>query len=100
MATHPAPERNLPPPPLPAPSRLLVSVPQLAAMQPALSVSGIRWDLFNRELNGLAQSGAVIRRGRRLLLDAELYIDWLAKSGGTPTSITRNRAATPRRAGK
>lgn len=58
----------------------LLTVEQMAAEQPGLSVGGIRWDLFHREKNGLAASGAVIRRGRRLLLDRDRYLDWLTSS--------------------
>lgn len=62
---------------VPAPSRILLNVKQLAQQQPALTEGGIRWDLFNRETNGLAKSGAIIRRGRRILIDPARYLDWL-----------------------
>jgi len=62
----------------PAPSRIILSVRQLAQEQPALSEGGLRWMLFNRERNGLASSGAVIRRGTRVLLDRERFLAWLA----------------------
>ena len=78
MRRHPSPERDAPPAPLPPPSRTFLTVTQLAQQQPGLSVGGIRWDLFNRATNGLAESGAVIQRGRKLLIDAELYLKWLA----------------------
>ncbi|TCT20279.1 hypothetical protein [Thiobaca trueperi] len=55
----------------------LYSVKQLAAAEPALSVGGLREDLFHRHTNGLEASGAVIRRGRRLLLHRERYMAWL-----------------------
>jgi hypothetical protein len=62
---------------LPTPSRVLLTVKQMAQQQPALSEGGIRWDLFNRDHNGLAKSGAIFRRGRRILLDPEIYLKWL-----------------------
>ncbi|MGA7980546.1 MAG: hypothetical protein WCA32_09995 [Chromatiaceae bacterium] len=75
----PAAERYSARDPVPPPSRVLLTVRQLAEQQPGLTVGGIRWDLFNRRTNGLDQSGAVVRRGRRLLIDANAYVDWLTR---------------------
>jgi hypothetical protein len=58
-----------------------LTVRQLAEQQPALSEGGIRWDLHNRGTNGLAKSGAILQRGRRLLIDPERYLSWLASRG-------------------
>ncbi|MBK1716665.1 hypothetical protein [Thiocystis violacea] len=63
--------------PIPAPSRSLLTVRQLATQQPALTEGGIRWDLFNRDHNGLSKSGAIFRRGRRILIDPESYLAWM-----------------------
>ena len=63
---------------IPTPSRVLLTPRQLAAQQPGLTIGGIRWDLFNRDKNGLAQSGAVLNRGRNLLIDPERYLQWLS----------------------
>jgi len=38
--------------------------------------------LFNRQYNGLAQSGAVVQRGRKVLIDADRYVDWMARGQG------------------
>ena len=54
-----------------------VTVPQLAKIEPALGVGAIRDDLFHRKHNGLEASGAVIYRGRRILLHRERYLGWL-----------------------
>ncbi|MBK5965233.1 hypothetical protein CCR95_14330 [Thiocystis minor] len=62
---------------IPTPSRVLVTVKQLVAVQPALSEGGVRWDLFNRDINGLTKIGAIFRRGRRILIDPEAYLRWL-----------------------
>ena len=67
--------------PIPAPSRVLLSVKQLAQQQPALSEGGIRWDIHNAEHNGLARSGAILRRGRRILLDPDKYLAWMESRG-------------------
>lgn len=60
-----------------APTRVLVTVKQLCELQPALTEGGVRWDLYNQQRNGLAKSGAIIRRGRRILIDPERYLGWL-----------------------
>ena len=59
----------------------IYTVQQTANEIPALSESAIRWHLFNREQNGLSKSGAIIKNGRRVLLDLQKYIEWL-RSGG------------------
>jgi hypothetical protein len=64
---------------LPSQKRTLLTISQLAQQQPALTVGGIRWDLFNRTKNGLAQSGAIIQRRRKILIDADRYLDWLSR---------------------
>jgi hypothetical protein len=63
---------------LPAASRIYLNVRQFAETQPGLTEAALLWDLFNRATNGLAESGAIIRRGRRILIDPERYLDWLA----------------------
>ncbi|WP_296700727.1 hypothetical protein [Thiocapsa sp. UBA6158] len=69
------------PPPLHPTAPTLYTVRDLARCEPALTVGGIRDDLFHRSTNGLEESGAVIRRGRRLLLHRELYMTWLLARG-------------------
>lgn len=38
---------------------------------------GIRHAIFHRDSNGLAQSGAIVRFGRKLLLDEARFVDWM-----------------------
>ena len=61
--------------------RILFTVQQMADSQPALTIGGIREDLFYRRTNGLQARGAVIRRGRGLLLHGPRYLDWLLNRG-------------------
>jgi len=42
---------------------------------------GLRWEIFNKHSNGLAESKAIIKHGRRVLIDSDRYFDWLS----TPT---------------
>jgi hypothetical protein len=65
------------PTPIPQPSRVLLTPRQLASWQPGLTLGAVRWDLFNRDKNGLAASGAVLHRGRNLLIDPERYLSWM-----------------------
>ena len=57
------------------------TVEQVAKEIPALTEPAIRWHLFNRKFNGLSESGAVIKNGRRVLLDLPKYIEWLRSQG-------------------
>lgn len=66
--------------PLPPPRRIVLTVAQLAERQPGLSVGSIRWDLFNRTTNGLAESGALMMRGRRILIDPDKYLEWMSNN--------------------
>ena len=38
----------------------------------------IRMDIFKAEQNGLAAHGAIVRLGRKVLLDANRYGNWIA----------------------
>ena len=68
------------PAPIPTPESILLTVKQLALQQPALNVGGIRWAIFNENSNGLADSGAVVRVGRRVLIDPALFMAWMRTS--------------------
>lgn len=61
----------------PPPDVILCTVQQFAGQQPALSEGSIRWAIFNAETNGLEESGALIRAGRRVLIDPVRYLAWL-----------------------
>lgn len=57
-------------PPIPA----LLTVRQMAERQPGIA---LRWAIFNENYNGLAASGAVVRVGRRVLIDPVLFDAWM-----------------------
>ncbi len=54
-----------------------VSINQLAQRQPALTVGGLRHWIFNEEKNGLKDSGAIIRIGKKLVIDEGKFIAWI-----------------------
>ena len=42
-----------------------------------ITEGGLRWEIFNKEKNGLKDSGALLKRGRKILIDADRYFEWL-----------------------
>jgi hypothetical protein len=58
-----------------ASERHLYTVAQFAQKHPAFSIGGLRWLLFHRKSNGLER--AVLRVGKRVLLDEKLFFNWL-----------------------
>lgn len=60
----------------------LKTVTQIITDTPGLTHGGVRWDLFNADKNGLADTGAIIRRGRRILIDEDLYLRWMRDRSG------------------
>lgn len=61
-----------------APKHNLMTVRQFCEANPAFTEGSIRWLLFNRETNGLAV--ALVKKGRRLWIDADAFFDWLEES--------------------
>lgn len=57
--------------------RNVSTVKQFCVRNPAFTEGGVRWQIFNEETNGLAKSGAIIRMGRRVLIDEDRFFDWL-----------------------
>jgi len=56
----------------------LETVKTLSAKHPGvIREGGLRWEIFNKETNGLAESKAIIKHGGKVLIDADLYFDWL-----------------------
>jgi hypothetical protein len=62
------------------PRPTLRTVKQFCQHHPAFTEGGIRWLLFNRELNGLQK--AVVKIGRRLLIDEDAFFAWIDEQKG------------------
>lgn len=63
---------------LPAsPEQELHTIEQLCDRERAFRIGGVRWMVFNRDSNGLEKSGALIRVGRRVLIDRPKFLAWL-----------------------
>ena len=80
----------------------LFTIPQFVDAHPAFSVSGIRaWILASkphRDRKGVAcpSNGfdtAVVRAGRKILIDEEKFFAWLAAQQPTPETSGRIQAA-------
>lgn len=55
----------------------LRTIKQFVQENPAFTVGGIRFQIFNENSNGLKEAGAIIRIGRKVLIDADRYFDWV-----------------------
>jgi predicted DCC family thiol-disulfide oxidoreductase YuxK len=55
----------------------LLTVYQFCAAYPAFKIGGMRAWIFKEHQNGLAKSGAVLRIGRKILIDPEKFFEWV-----------------------
>lgn len=55
----------------------LQTVPQFSKSNPAFPVGGLRYQIFNEDKNGLKDAGAIIRVGRKVLIDTDKYFQWV-----------------------
>jgi len=63
-----------------------LTVKQFNEKHPAFPVGGLRDRIFHAKSNGLAQSGAIVRNGRRVLIREDKYFNWLeSQNSGVAT---------------
>ena len=55
----------------------LSTVNQFTEKHPAFTKGGLRALIFNEHSNGLARSGAVVRIGRKVLIDEVKFFRWI-----------------------
>ena len=55
----------------------LSTVKQFSNKHPAFPEGGLRHRIFYADSNGLNESGAIVRNGRRVLIDEEKFFAWL-----------------------
>jgi hypothetical protein len=53
----------------------LLTVQQFSEKHKGFTLGGLRWLLFHRDTNGLSR--AVVRLGRKILLDEEEFFAWV-----------------------
>lgn len=54
-----------------------MTVKQFCENYPAFKTGGIRGLIFNEHENGLAKSGAIVRMGRKVLINSQKFFEWL-----------------------
>lgn len=59
------------------PANIYFTVRQLSKRHPAFSNGCLRWLIYNAETNGLEASGALIRIGRKIIIDEALFLGWV-----------------------
>ena len=47
----------------------------------AVTIGGLRNQIFHADKNGLQQSGAIIRLGRKILINEEKFFAWIEGGG-------------------
>jgi len=53
------------------------TVRQFSDNHTAFTKGGLRALIFNEKSNGLADSGAIVRVGRKVLIDEEKFFSWI-----------------------
>ena len=61
------------------PKRVLRTVPQFCDENRFVTEGGLRFQIFNEEKNGLKEAGAIVRIGRKILIDVPRYFHWIDK---------------------
>ncbi|KTD25449.1 Uncharacterised protein [Legionella lansingensis] len=59
---------------------LLSTIKQFCQKHPAFTEGGIRDRIFYADSNGLKKFGAILRNGRRVLIDEEKFFQWLKEN--------------------
>lgn len=55
-----------------------LTVNQFSEKHPAFTRGGLRALIFNENSNGLAKAGAIVRIGRKVLIDEGKFFGWVA----------------------
>lgn len=54
-----------------------LTVNQLCDKHKAFKIGGVRSQIFNADQNGLKESGAIVRNGRKILINESKWFAWL-----------------------
>ena len=55
----------------------LLTVSQFCAKHSFISQGGLRFQIFNADNNGLASFSAIVRMGRKVLIDESRHFEWV-----------------------
>lgn len=61
----------------------LSTVKQFSDKHPAFPIGGLRHRIFHEQINGLAKSGAIVRLGRKVLINEEKFFSWVEAQNRT-----------------
>jgi hypothetical protein len=56
---------------------IYLTVNQFTTKHPAFTLGGLRAWIFNSNTNGLKESGAIVRIGRKVLIREDLFFSWI-----------------------
>jgi hypothetical protein len=62
--------------------RKLKSVSQFCETYPIFSIGAMRSYIFFEDQNGLKASGAILRLGRKILINDEKFMEWIENQNG------------------
>jgi hypothetical protein len=71
----------------------LLTVVQFSQKHPAFPIGGLRFLIFNEHKNGLAKSGAVVRFGRKVLINEAKFFERILSDSPVQTTKSRHTAA-------
>ena len=57
----------------------ITTVTRFAEKHDGNTEQSIRWAVFKADQNGLAESGAMFRKGRRVFIVEDRYLNWLSQ---------------------
>ena len=60
-------------------SPALLTVSQFCTKHVFITQGGLRFQIFNADNNGLASFGAIVRMGRKVLIDESRYFEWVER---------------------
>ena len=63
------------------------TVKQFCERYPAFTNGGLRFQIFNESNNGLKAAGAIIRNGRKVLINEDKYFLWLESNQVSKSGI-------------
>ena len=67
---------------------IVITVSEFSKRHSAFTEASLRWLIFRAAENGLANSGALIRIGRRILIDEARFMQYLRDQGQPSKSVT------------
>jgi hypothetical protein len=64
-------------PSIPSVRDKFLTVEQFVSKHQCFTIGGVRSYLFFEDTNGLKKSGAIVRIGRKILIDEEKFFNWI-----------------------